>query len=296
MNYYHKEITKMKRMIIRVFKPFIERFPLIAMFYRVLRDNIQYSSEPIETTMGFKFIGSSTIQLGKFEPEETEVFKSIINNVDILVNVGANIGYYCCLALVRNKYVIAFEPINLNVKHLLRNIKANNWEDRIEVYPIALSNKKSGAIEIYGGGTGASLIRGWAGTPVNYVNLVPISTLDNVIGNRLKNKRSFIVVDIEGAEKYMLEGATSVLEMTPKPIWMMEITVSEHQPKGVKINPNLLSTFQLFWERGYIARTANIENRVVLSDELNQIIKTGVDTLHTHNFLFIEKENDKLKL
>jgi len=117
-----------------------------------------------------------------------------------------------------------------------------------------------------------------------------------VIGNRLKNKRSFIVVDIEGAEKYMLEGATSVLEMTPKPIWMMEISISEHLAKGVKINPNLLSTFQLFWERGYIARTANIENRVVLSDELNQIIKTGVDTLHTHNFLFIEKMNDNLKL
>jgi len=53
-----------------------------------------------------------------------------------LVNVGANTGYYCCLALDRNKYVIAFEPINLNVKYLLRNIKANNWDDRIEVYPM----------------------------------------------------------------------------------------------------------------------------------------------------------------
>ena len=284
----------MKRMIIRVIKPFIERFPRIAKFYRNFRDNKQNSGEPIETTMGFKFIGNSAMSLGKFEPEETEIFKSIINNVDILVNVGANIGYYCCLALNCNKYVIAFEPIDLNVKHLLRNIKANNWEDQIEVYPIALSNKKSGAIEIYGGGTGASLIRGWAGISVNYVNLVPISTLDNVIGNRLENKRSFIVVDIEGAEKYMLEGATSILEMTPKPIWMMEISIFEHQPKGIKINPNLLSTFQMFWERGYIARTANIENRVVLSDELNQIIKTGVNTLHTHNFLFIEKKNDNL--
>jgi len=281
----------MKRKLVKLMKPLVERFPRVVIFYRTLRDSRQYFDEPKDTPMGFKLVGNRLMQEGKFEPEETVIVNSLINNVDTVINVGANIGYYCCLALKQNKYVIAFEPINLNLKYLLRNIKANNWEDQVEVYPMALSNRKAGIIEIYGGGTGASLIRGWAGTPDKHVNLVPINTLDNILSHRLNNERCFILVDIEGAEQYMLEGSSSILDMDPKPIWMVEISVSEHQPKGVKLNPNLLSTFQVFWNHGYTARTANSENRVVSSSEIEEIVKTGVDTLHTHNLIFIEKGN-----
>ena len=214
------------------------------------------------------------------------MFLSIIKDVDVLVNVGANVGYYCCLALNHNKYVYAFEPVILNLKTLLKNIKINNWEDNIEIYPLALSNKKSGIIEIYGGGTGASLVKGWAGIKDDSSNLVPISTLDNVLSNKLMNKKSFILVDIEGSEKYMLEGALSVFVNDPKPIWMIEITITEHWPQGVEINPNLLSTFQMFWDHGYVAKTANKENRLVTKAEIESIVNTGFDTLNTHNFLF----------
>jgi FkbM family methyltransferase len=258
------------------------------MTYRYLRDGWQIDEEPQETSMGFKLVGNESMQNGQFESEETQIVKHIISYVDIVVNVGANIGYYCCIALSQGKYVIAFEPINLNLRYLLRNIKANNYESRIEVYPIALSDKV-GVIEIYGGGTGASLVKGWAGTPEQYVTLVPSSTLDNVLGSRLQSKKCFIIVDIEGAERLMLEGASSIIDMEPDPIWMMEISVSEHQPKGVSINPNLLSTFYVFWNRGYEAWTADEACRAIHPDEIEEIIKTGTNTLHAHNFLFIKK-------
>jgi FkbM family methyltransferase len=279
----------MKKALIRLAKPIIERFPKLAMTYRYIRDSWQIYEEPQETPMGFKFGGNQSMQDGQYDPEETLIVNRILLNTDTVINVGANIGYYCCLALSKDKYVIAFEPINLNLRYLLRNIKANNWESRIEVYPIALSNSKAGVIEIYGGGTGASLVKGWAGTPEQYVTLVPCSTLDNVLGSRFKSKRCFILVDIEGAEHLMLEGATSIIEMVPKPIWMMEISISEHQPKGLKINPNLSSTFQVFWNRGYEARTADKQCRIIDPDEIKEIVRSGIDTLHTHNFLFIEK-------
>ena len=276
----------LNKQFIKNFKLILERIPFLPMLYRDLRDNKIHNSEPKDTTWGFKFTGSSSMQLGKFEPEETELFLSIIKDVDVLVNVGANVGYYCCLALNHNKYVYAFEPVILNLKTLLKNIKINNWEDNIEIYPLALSNKKSGIIEIYGGGTGASLVKGWAGIKDDSSNLVPISTLDNVLSNKLMNKKSFILVDIEGSEKYMLEGALSVFVNDPKPIWMIEITITEHWPQGVEINPNLLSTFQMFWDHGYVAKTANKENRLVTKAEIESIVNTGFDTLNTHNFLF----------
>jgi FkbM family methyltransferase len=278
----------MKKQIIRFAKPIVEHFPRLAMTYRYVRDRWEINEEPRETPMGFKFVGNQSMQNGQFEPEETQIVKNITSFVDIVINVGANIGYYCCIALSLGKYVIAFEPININLRYLLRNIKANNWESRIEVYPVALSNKV-GVIEIYGSGTGASLVKGWAGTPEQDVSLVPSSTLDNVLNSRYQGKRCFFIVDIEGAEQLLLEGASSILNMEPKPIWMMEISISQHQPKGVSINPHLLSTFHIFWNRGYDAWTADKQCRIIYPNEIEKTVKSGVDTLHTNNFLFIEK-------
>ena len=281
-------MRKLSTLLIIILKPIITRFPQLAMSYRKARDRWMINEDPQETPMGFKFIGSKMMQNGEFEPEETQIVKDIVSTVDIVVNIGANIGYYCCIALSLDKYVIAFEPIKLNVHYLLKNIRANNWESNIEVYPIALSNKV-GVIDIYGGGTGASLLKGWAGTPEQDVTLVPTSKLDNVLNSRLKDSRSFFIVDIEGAEQMLLEGASLILNMKPMPIWLMEISISQHQPKGISLNPNLLSTFQFFWNAGYEAWTANKQCRFISQKEIEELIKSGVDNINTNNFLFFEK-------
>ncbi len=278
----------MRKQLIRLARPIVERFPRAAMMYRYMRDSRHVLEKPEKTPMGFRFIGSRMIQQGKFEPEETELVKKIIPQVDVLINVGANIGYYCCIALSLGKKTVAFEPIHLNLQILLKNIKANNWETGIEIFPLALSDH-IGITEIYGGGTGASLTKGWAGTPKQYVTLVPTSTMDQILGSRFQNEKCFVLVDIEGAEKLMLDGASSFIDSKLKPIWMVEISISEHQPKGVYINPNLLSTFQIFWDRGYEAWTANKQSRLINPDEIKKLIRSGKDTIHTHNFLFIEK-------
>jgi len=279
----------MKMQLVPIVKPLVEHFPKLAMTYRRWRDNCQFiCSKPEETQAGFKFIGNKAMRKGMFQAEETEVIKNLLNKVDVLVNVGANIGYYCCIALSLDKSVVAFEPIALNLKYLLANIIVNNWRDKIEIFPLALSNKV-GVIEIYGGGTGASLVKGWAGTPDQYVSLVPTSTMDIVLGSRFQDRRCLILVDIEGSEKLMLEGASSFLCAKLKPIWMVEISISEHQPKGVNINPNLYDTFQIFWDRGYETFTANTQCRQVYPDEVENILRTGKNTFVTHNFLFIER-------
>lgn len=242
----------------------------------------------METPMGFKLSGNEAMQKGEFEPEETAIVKKIMPHTDIFINVGANIGYYCCIALSYGKPVVAFEPIHHNLQYLLRNVKANGWNSEIEVFPMALSNR-TGIIEIYGGGTGASLIKGWADTPEQNFTLVPCTTMSNVLGDSFKGRQCFFLVDIEGAEFYMLQGASALVHLDPKPVWMMEVTITEHLPKGVSINPNLLSTFQVFWDGGYEAWTADDQCRLIEPDEVKNVIQSGKDTILTHNFLFIEK-------
>jgi FkbM family methyltransferase len=282
-------MTPMRAGPLRLVKLFLRRrFTASAKIYRDLRDSRALRAEPVMTPQGFRFIGNVAMQNGTFEQEETGLVDRLLRNVDVLVNVGANIGYYCCMALQAGRDVVAFEPIDLNVQYLLKNLKANGWQDSAEVYPIAVTSGV-GLIEIYGAGSGASTVEGWAGTPSADVRLVPASTLDLVLGERFLGKRCLVVVDIEGAELGMLRGATMMLTASPKPVWMVEISIDEHQPAGTPVNPNLVPTFQLFLDHGYEAWTAEHRPRAVTMEEVSRVAATAVNSFGTHNFLFIER-------
>lgn len=176
--------------------------------------------------------------------------KKLVQEVDVIVNVGANIGYYLCLALHYGKSIIAFEPIPENLHFLLHNIKANGWGSQAKVYPMALSDQV-GILEIYGGGTRASLIEGWSENSQEDRLLVPVSTLNQILKGQLRDEKALFIIDIEGAEKMMLEGASDYIKHSPRPMWLIEITSHQHQPKGIAVNPHLLPTFELFWNAGY---------------------------------------------
>lgn len=274
--------------LVLLVKPLVSRFPRIAAMYRGMRDQLEEMEEPQPTSWGFKLAGNAAMAQGTFEPVETELVRKLLHEVDLLVNVGANVGYYCCHALSMGKPVVAFEPMPRNLRFLCKNINANGWKGA-EIFPIALSNKV-GILEIYGANTGASLVKGWAGAPESYKTLVPCSTMDLLLNSRLQGKQALILVDIEGAEKWMLEGAGKMLINDPKPVWVVEIVTSENQPQGVAINPNFVSTFQFFFENGYEAFSADQEMRPITIEDVKSYAK-GSFKAGTHNFMFRELKN-----
>ena len=113
--------------------PLAVKFPKIAAAYRYIRDNRRLLHEPKETPLGFKLIGNKAMENGVFESEETELVKRILPEVDIFINIGANIGYYCCIALQQGKFTVAVEPVSRNLHYLYKNMKANNWDNSIEI-------------------------------------------------------------------------------------------------------------------------------------------------------------------
>src|SRR6266853_5886515 len=142
-----------------------------------------------------------------------------------------------------------------------------------------------GLIKIFGGGTGASLIEGWAGTPAYYNRIVPINSLDNSLGTRLAGMRSFFLIDVEGGERGILEGAEKQLTLNPKPVWMVEIQTTYHQPAGRGVNPDLQRTFEIFWNYGYEAWTAQRKSKMVGKEDVEKISFTGINHLGAHNFM-----------
>jgi len=276
------------KQLILLDKLFGNYFPRVASLYRGVRDQLDSMEDPQPTPWGFKLAGNSAMAQGLFEPAETDLVRRLLKDVDIMVNVGANVGYYCCHALSVGKPVIAFEPMERNLHYLYKNIKANGW-DGVEIFPVALSNHR-GILEIYGSNTGASIVKGWAGIPESYRTLVPCSTMDVVLGSRLQGRKVLILVDIEGAEKQMLEGAKLMLTSDPKPVWLIEVVTKENQPLGVEINPNFTGTFQLFLQNGYEAFTVEKQNMRPVTMEDVHLISKGLLNIGTYNFLFRESK------
>ncbi len=261
--------------------------PQLVRIVEAMRDDRAASRPPRPTPYGFKLAGNTAMEAGTFEEQETRILGSLMQRTDLFVNVGANVGYYCCHALARGLYTVAVEPLPVNVRLLVSNVRANGWERRAEIHPVALG-AHNGILELFGSGTGASLIPGWANNSGNGGVLVPVLTLDDVLGARFVDKRILIVVDVEGAEDAMLQGATHTLLRTPRPTWMVEVNIDEHQPMGRRINPTLMSTFERFWGAGYAAWTCAEPSRRLEPGELRAIADTGRSTITTHNFIFSE--------
>ena len=255
-----------------------------------MRDWLDRRSPSRVTPWGFTLAGHDAMAAGTFEPDETSLVRKTLQEVDVLINVGANVGYYCCHALSMGIPVIAVEPVRRNLHYLLKNILNNGWSQQVEVFPVALGASKN-ILEMWGGGTGASLVKGWASTPPEYVTHVPVLTLDRILGETIKGKRALILVDIEGAEFSMLQGAFETLRNDPRPIWIVEIASTEHMPKGTTLNPNYSKTFKLFFERGYSAVTANSRQDKICQVEVDEVM-SGVKKLETHNFMFRELDDE----
>lgn len=69
-----------------------------------------------------------------YEPYETNVISSIIKPNDIIVDVGANIGYYTLIfskLTGKGGKVFAFELSNSNFKILNENIRINKYSDMV---------------------------------------------------------------------------------------------------------------------------------------------------------------------
>ena len=86
-------------MIRKLLRTTLEHFPAAAQFLRNSRDVLDQSAPAKMTPWGFSFSGHDAMADGSFEPDETKVVRKLLTDVDVLVNVGANVGYYCCHAL-----------------------------------------------------------------------------------------------------------------------------------------------------------------------------------------------------
>jgi FkbM family methyltransferase len=146
--------------------------------------------------------------LGEGTYESEDVF---VENGDVVFDVGANMGIFSIFSIKMRKVkkVYAFEPINSTMKILESNCRINDATNEIVIVNKGLSNFE-GKIDmsISSNMAANSMVFTMSENPSESVD---VTTLDSFIDSNLIKKVDFIKVDIEGAERYFLEGARGTL-------------------------------------------------------------------------------------
>jgi FkbM family methyltransferase len=234
------------------------------------------------TPFGFRFGGHQAMEDGTFEPYEAGLISRFCSPGAVFVDVGANYGFFACLARHAGAYVIAIEPVQSNLEILYRNFVVNGWND-IEVLPLGLA-AQPGISTIYGAGTAASMVQRWAGASEAWKSTIALSTLDIVLSDRFAGEPLLIKIDVEGVELQVLQGAVKTLARNPAPVWLVEIVLTEHHPAG--LNPTFGDVFDLFRAAGYTAFALGPEERVVTADDVAQWIASRRRQFGYWSYLF----------
>lgn len=197
-----------------------------------------------------KYIGQR-IALEKYEPYLTKLMLSKISKGDVVMDIGANIGYYTILfsnKVGKKGKVISIEPDETNHKILQKNIKKNNLKNVVVVKKALGSENKK--IYLYKSEENYGDHRAW-GDKSNSTDTkrekisVECQKLDDLIKDLKEEKINFIKMDVQGFEGKVIEGGQKVIKEN-KPIIFFE-----YWPWAIKKSASDLQKMLMFLEKVY---------------------------------------------
>ncbi len=176
-------------------------------------------------------IGRQIYGLKQYEKVHTDFLKTIINKDWICLDIGANIGYYTLLLskLARNGKIYSFEPNSTNFQLLNLNVYINDFQNVI-TNQIALSNENNYQnFKITKDSAFASFKNTERSEVINTVK-VKTKKFDDYVREKGIEKIDFIKIDVEGAEKLVLDGAQNVLDSLRPKIILAELCEDNLRP------------------------------------------------------------------
>ncbi len=165
-----------------------------------------------------------------YEPYETQLVSKIVKLNNIVVDIGANIGYYTLIfakLVGREGKVIAFEPESRNFQLLKKNVTINGYSDTVRLEQKAVSNR-DGKQKLYLNqkNFGGHRINESSYCSQDSLQVIETISLDKYLASNNSNHIDFVKMDIEGAEYLALEGMHSILRQSHS----LRLMVAFHPP------------------------------------------------------------------
>jgi len=131
----------------------------------------------------------------------------------IVVDVGANIGWFTMLGRSLQHEVVAFEPNPMNQIRVCEALDMNDWgPDDVTLYPLGVGNEAARLSLKYGSNPGEGSFKREGGTDAGSVEIV---TLDSIAEERRWLSDSVQItlmkVDVEGGDPEVIFGAPRLL-------------------------------------------------------------------------------------
>jgi FkbM family methyltransferase len=162
------------------------------------------------------------LQTGKlFEPDVANLFLNVLRQGDVVVDVGANIGFLTVLASVLvgpTGHVVAFEPGADNLERLRANLGHNDCKNVTVIEKAVTSQVGEVVFYINSDDSGGNALwdpSQFPGNVKSLANPMPIRMAGTTLDAEWERLRlpspKVIKIDTEGAEQQVLEGARGLL-------------------------------------------------------------------------------------
>ena len=215
---------------------------------------LRYVLEPGENAGAFLRAG------GNYEVAETRFCERVVRPGTTAFDVGAHIGLYSLLLarLVGTEgRVHAFEPEPRNHERLIANLALNGADNVVARRAAAYSRTSRVELNVFGAGLGAwhSLGRprlpdpfapGRTVEPVGAIEVEAVA-LDDYCAEAGVRRIDFLKVDVEGAERDVLEGARGLLAEGGVGVILFEASL----PQTEALGHGPAEVFELLAEHGF---------------------------------------------
>jgi FkbM family methyltransferase len=144
------------------------------------------------------------------------------NEFSVFIDAGACIGDYSILMAKLGKRCFAFELVADNAKILIKNVKLNDLEDKIKLFPYGLGDADySASFTLDPINTGASRINRVKNSEKEKAEIRKLDTLmkEMAIDN---HEHIFIKLDVEGMEPEAIRGAFKFIMHYPNITFIVE--------------------------------------------------------------------------
>jgi FkbM family methyltransferase len=160
---------------------------------------------------GDEYISRQIVEHGQWEPFETEIIRRLLSVFNLFIDLGANIGWYTCIAqhLMRDcSAIYAFEPDPRNLSLLRQNAQAAHHTQTF-IVGAALSDTV-GRTCLYQSSSNMGDHRLYVSAEERPAVVVPTTTLDVYFGGRVLPPH-LVKMDTQGSEPRIFRGGNKTL-------------------------------------------------------------------------------------
>jgi FkbM family methyltransferase len=171
-----------------------------------------------------EFISGDLARSGIWEPFETKVFGRLCLPADIVLDLGANIGWYSMLAARRvgaQGRVIAFEPDRANARLLEVNAATIDEHAVVDIHKMAVSDQV-GQFLLYRSETNLGDHRLFHDETERDSYPVMVTTLDTFFAEHEGRLPDLVKSDTQGSEARIFRGAAALLAGGWRPVFILE--------------------------------------------------------------------------